>query len=803
MDTAPINAVNTSAESMPCSVSASGGVQQEGQNAVCDFLTTVMQILNSEGGEMTSIQNAQSGITKDDLAAFVNGNTSNSVSDDIVQLLFSQTSVLKNPDIKLLSNKDFNDIAKALGIAGNEQKLLDGNEALNNEAKGVTSDESVNQALPDIEGVSLEIKPDKAIDQDFDMLPDAEQKITFPFKVNKIPEDNLTEPLQNGVYVSENGDVDNTVQGLHKGENISFDNETTEISEKNGYQNVNLNYADFIHQWINSAVNSEQTDVPFVSNTIQDDVVQKVKNVFNQFDIADVSNYQSVTRNTDGAEILTGLFADNRINSKVYTGYDAESQRHIAGDYSVMSEMQNILSEKQTVNNNVDVSGIKQIMPDDKLADVQNVDLFNAKSVSDSETPETYDVTSSDTVKSVIDKTYSVTLDDGFNFNAKVSEKSSEVVQNVNNLRKSDTDGLKNQKHDVAKNENQVFDKFISQNPVDKAIQNKKADAFVNINAQSNYNSNLNTLKSETADVATQPELIKTSDIISKNPIAQLQTLNSNKDTAKAYDYSDLSHQTRENNNVINSKGVSIAEHIKSTDNSSGSDSTDSFGNSEKDFYTLVNEVKKNIKTNVSKENSQEDKISVDELQTQAKEIASKPIFSLNNSGIEKTDKYGISEQVAKAVTDKINSYNYSESDKSFTIKLSPEGLGDVIVKMTKESGKIAITLSATLESTAKVLSEKLPDLQNSLRLNNADVSSVKVQSSEQSSAGNMMSYNGNSQELFGGGQRFGRGTQNFYDRYYDNNSSGNNYLEDFYDEELSENERVSVSANSELNIYI
>ncbi|HWP51415.1 MAG TPA: flagellar hook-length control protein FliK [Clostridia bacterium] len=101
-------------------------------------------------------------------------------------------------------------------------------------------------------------------------------------------------------------------------------------------------------------------------------------------------------------------------------------------------------------------------------------------------------------------------------------------------------------------------------------------------------------------------------------------------------------------------------------------------------------------------------------------------------------DAQDIFNQVKSAVTQ-----NTQESTTDFTIKLSPEGLGEITVKLLDDGGKMTLSLAASDANVQRLLSSELNNLRDIMRPYNVEVAQV-VQSNE---AQNM---NMNMQQQFG-----------------------------------------------------
>lgn len=85
-------------------------------------------------------------------------------------------------------------------------------------------------------------------------------------------------------------------------------------------------------------------------------------------------------------------------------------------------------------------------------------------------------------------------------------------------------------------------------------------------------------------------------------------------------------------------------------------------------------------------------------------------------------------EQVAEGITQQLGS-----GKQEFVVKLRPEGLGEITVKLAEVGSKIALTITTSSEQTGRMLSAEIGALKEALRPYNADVQEV-VSSSQASS---------------------------------------------------------------------
>ncbi len=82
-----------------------------------------------------------------------------------------------------------------------------------------------------------------------------------------------------------------------------------------------------------------------------------------------------------------------------------------------------------------------------------------------------------------------------------------------------------------------------------------------------------------------------------------------------------------------------------------------------------------------------------------------------------------------------------------FTVKLSPEGLGDITVSLTQTAGKMSLVLTATSAETARLLNSEMATLQSTLRTTQSEAEPIIVVQTSQSETGNDYLFNGFSQQ--------------------------------------------------------
>lgn len=93
-----------------------------------------------------------------------------------------------------------------------------------------------------------------------------------------------------------------------------------------------------------------------------------------------------------------------------------------------------------------------------------------------------------------------------------------------------------------------------------------------------------------------------------------------------------------------------------------------------------------------------------------------------------KTDKFEIINQFKESFLENI-------SQKRFTVRLKPEGLGEITVNMLNNEGKISLSILASNQTVQKALEGNLANLQTSLKQYNAEITSINETAGKQQSA--------------------------------------------------------------------
>lgn len=110
------------------------------------------------------------------------------------------------------------------------------------------------------------------------------------------------------------------------------------------------------------------------------------------------------------------------------------------------------------------------------------------------------------------------------------------------------------------------------------------------------------------------------------------------------------------------------------------------------------------------------------------------PITTVYSSNTQMPDAKNVAQQVRTGILE-----NIGKGKNEFVVKLRPEGLGEITVKMVETSGKIALSIMTSSSSVAKMINGEMAGLREALRPFNAEVHEVYSQqqgSQQQSTAG-------------------------------------------------------------------
>ncbi len=216
--------------------------------------------------------------------------------------------------------------------------------------------------------------------------------------------------------------------------------------------------------------------------------------------------------------------------------------------------------------------------------------------------------------------------------------------------------------------------------------------------------------------------------------------LNNSQQTASSSVYSNLPTTANETSSTTTDKiqqlikllggEVSIAQQPVSQ---TGSAQLDSFSDTLARLH-ITNAVKP------STEQPAEEQINLESLQQSL--TTSNPLTTLPSDST--TPSANKAQNIAMQLTQGMQ--NLTEN-KAFTVKLSPEGLGDITVSLTETSGKMSLVLTATSPETARLLNSELAILQATLKPYQSEAEPIIVVQTTQSETGNDYISNGFTQQ--------------------------------------------------------
>ena len=141
-------------------------------------------------------------------------------------------------------------------------------------------------------------------------------------------------------------------------------------------------------------------------------------------------------------------------------------------------------------------------------------------------------------------------------------------------------------------------------------------------------------------------------------------------------------------------------------------------------------------------------------------------------------------EQVKTGILD-----NLGNKD-AFVIKLKPEGLGEITIKMADREGKIVLSIQTTNSQVTRLLSDEVASLQNALRPLQAEVQEIVTATDYAAAAGGQFAGTG---QRFGDERQYGGQTQSDQSYYAYNHST----------EPAVESIRSTLLPDSALDAYI
>lgn len=91
-------------------------------------------------------------------------------------------------------------------------------------------------------------------------------------------------------------------------------------------------------------------------------------------------------------------------------------------------------------------------------------------------------------------------------------------------------------------------------------------------------------------------------------------------------------------------------------------------------------------------------------------------------------------EELARQVKDSIFE-NVSQGRNEFVVRLKPEGIGEIVVKLSEDKEKISLSIFTSSEQTARLISGEVAALQNALKPLNAEVQEITTVAANEQAA--------------------------------------------------------------------
>ncbi len=187
---------------------------------------------------------------------------------------------------------------------------------------------------------------------------------------------------------------------------------------------------------------------------------------------------------------------------------------------------------------------------------------------------------------------------------------------------------------------------------------------------------------------------------------------------------------------MIKSGEMEVVSYIpaqKNADSSTSQQNSQQTDESTIDLARTMKSVKENVKTDTKEDTTLFSEVSVSMTATNVNpdELAVRKDITFERAYAElemNKAKYGSAdEQLYKGISE-----NLENGKSEFTVKLRPEGLGEILVKLVSDdAGKSVLTMIASSEKTAELLNRDIATLQTSLNQHNVEIENNSVKTAE------------------------------------------------------------------------
>lgn len=151
-------------------------------------------------------------------------------------------------------------------------------------------------------------------------------------------------------------------------------------------------------------------------------------------------------------------------------------------------------------------------------------------------------------------------------------------------------------------------------------------------------------------------------------------------------------------------------------------------------------------KPSIKEEKAEE--LDVDALQSRVSQSKVSSPFELKLKTAENSTELELKDQISDGIK-----HNVSLGKSEFVLKLKPENLGEITVKLIEEAGKTSVTISTLNSQTARLINSELQALKAAVAPMNVEVSEAVVQTQPAYTQGFDMASQQFAQQQFGNGQ--------------------------------------------------
>ena len=233
----------------------------------------------------------------------------------------------------------------------------------------------------------------------------------------------------------------------------------------------------------------------------------------------------------------------------------------------------------------------------------------------------------------------------------------------------------------------------------------------------------------------TQSNAIPLSSVVPLNTLRQLSAIEQRDNLskletlAKAFENGEAT-VSRMTEYVAVDDSVRIATDAVTDDNTETSANME-FSHTEKlvgesNFANAVREAKKNVGNENATEKAEGFSVNASTVATDS--TSANEVVRENSDTISTTEVF---RQTAEQISAKL-SQRYEEVE-TFSVRLNPEGLGEVVVNLEKTDDGVVLSLAASETKTAEMLGNQMNELQSALSQFNATVTEIKVFEPQQS----------------------------------------------------------------------